>query len=442
MVGSYDLRLVALSVVVAIFASYTALELAGRVSQAHGKSSWLWLVGGAISMGTGIWSMHFIGMLAFDLPVPIAYDASITLLSMAIAIVVSGLALFVVRSPALTRQNVTVGATLMGVGICAMHYTGMHAMQMSPPIVYHPPLFIASVIIAIMASFAALWIAFRLRHGRSGTAIVAKLGSAVVMGLAITGMHYTGMAAAQFAPDSVCLALDSTGGMQNAALAMIVGIVTISILTITLGISALDAHFAAHTAKLADSLKFANEQLRAVALYDSLTGLANRMLLDDRMAQTAARAERTGKSFAVMFVDLDRFKTVNDSHGHRVGDDLLKSVARRLSSCIRKADTVARTGGDEFVIILGDIGEAKEVAMVGNKILDELSRPFFIEKHELEISCSIGISVYPKDGKDLSTLMVNADLAMYHAKRGGRNNCRFFAPEMCTPVPPAAPQQT
>jgi diguanylate cyclase (GGDEF)-like protein len=435
MVGVYDITLVALSVVVAIIASYTALELAGRVSEKHGKSSWAWLVGGAISMGTGIWSMHFIGMLAFHLPVPIAYDAGITTLSMAIAILVSGFALFVVRRPALTRQNITVGATLMGVGICAMHYTGMYAMRMSPPIVYHPPLFIASVIIAIVASLAALWIAFQLRHKHSGLAILAKVGSAIIMGLAITGMHYTGMAAAQFAPDSVCLAIDSTGGMGNAALATAIGITTITILGITLGISALDAHFAAHTAKLADSLQAANEQLRNIALYDNLTGLPNRMLLDDRMVQTLSRAERKKESFALMFVDLDKFKPVNDSFGHGVGDELLKAVALRLTGCIRKADTVARTGGDEFVIVLSEIREAKDAAMVCKKLLDELSRPFFVAGHELGISCSIGISVYPIDGKTVNTLMINADAAMYHAKRGGRNSYRFFGPEVRASAP-------
>jgi NO-binding membrane sensor protein with MHYT domain len=107
-------------------------------------------------MGSGIWSMHFVGMLAFHLPVAVAYDAATTILSMVIAIVVSGLALFVVRRPTLTGQNITIGATLMGVGICAMHYTGMYAMRMSPPIEYHPPLFIASVLIAIVASLAAV----------------------------------------------------------------------------------------------------------------------------------------------------------------------------------------------------------------------------------------------------------------------------------------------
>ena len=192
MTGNYDLQLVALSLIVAIIASYTALELAGRVSQTQGKSSRVWLVGGSVSMGSGIWSMHFIGMLAFRLPIAVAYDSTTTILSMVIAIVVSGLALFVVNRPTLTGQNITIGATLMGVGICAMHYVGMFAMRMSPPIEYDPPLFLASVFIAIVASFAALWIAFQLRQKGFGVAFFAKLGSAAVMGIAITGMRYTG----------------------------------------------------------------------------------------------------------------------------------------------------------------------------------------------------------------------------------------------------------
>src|SRR5262245_10252909 len=141
MSGYYDFKLVALSLVIASIASYTALELAGRVNQAKGRSSWFWLIGGAVAMGIGIWSMHFVGMLAFHLPIPVAYDAPTTMLSMAIAIVVSGPGLYVASRPTLTGPNVTAGATLMGIGISAMHYTGMHAMRMSPAIEYHPPLF-------------------------------------------------------------------------------------------------------------------------------------------------------------------------------------------------------------------------------------------------------------------------------------------------------------
>lgn len=428
--GTYDLQLVALSLIVAIIASYTALELAGRISQKQGRSSWSWLAGGAVSMGSGIWSMHFIGMLAFHLPIGVAYDVAATLVSMAIAIVVSAVALFVVRRPRMSGKNIAAGAMLMGVGISAMHYTGMYAMLMSPPLRYDPRLFVASVLIAIVASLAALWIAYRLRHKAFGVAFLAKLGSATLMGFAIAGMHYTGMAAARFAPDSICLAADSTAGMTSAALALTIGITTIGILAMTLVLSALDAHFAAHSAGLAQSLQVANAQLRDLALCDSLTGLPNRMLLEDRMTQAVTNAERRRNSFALMFVDLDRFKPVNDTFGHGVGDELLKSVAQRLSGCIRKADTVARTGGDEFVVVLGEISERRDAAMVGNKILDELSRPFFISGHEVSISASIGISVYPDDGRDLILLKENADVAMYEAKRSGRNALCYFAPGM------------
>ncbi len=442
MTATYSLQLVALSLIVAIFASYTALELAGRVSQKRGRGSWYWLVGGAISMGTGIWSMHFIGMLAFHLPVAVAYDAVPTMLSMAIAIGVSGLALLVLKRPTVTERHIAVGGTLMGVGISAMHYTGMHAMRMSPAIEYDPPLFIASVGIAIAASFAALWIAIQLRQKDFGVAFLAKLGSATLMGLAITGMHYTGMAAARFAPGSFCLSVSSTGGMTTAALALTIGAATLCILVITLGVAALDAHAAARAVKRADTLQTVNEQLSSLALYDSLTGLPNRMLLDDRMAKAADSAGRGRTSFGLMFIDLDRFKPVNDSFGHAVGDELLKAVAKRLVGCVRKADTVARTGGDEFVVVLSEIDDPKDAAMVAGKILDELSRPFFLDRHEVCISGSIGISVYPTDARDVVLLKANADQAMFYAKRNGRSNFRFFAPGMRaqTPVPDHEPR--
>jgi diguanylate cyclase (GGDEF)-like protein len=433
--GVYDLRLVALSVVVAAIASYTALDLAGRISAKHGAGWRLWLLGGAFSMGTGIWSMHFIGMLAFRLPVPIAYDIPLNSLSWVLAVAVSGIALLVVRRPEMTGGNLSVGAALMGVGIGTMHYTGMAAMRMSPPIRYDPLLFVASILIAIVASLAALAIAFQLRKKYSGTAIFARLGSAIVMGLAIAGMHYTGMAAAQFAPDSICLAAGTRGGLDNATLAFIVGLGTMSVLALTLVISAFDAHFAAHTARLADSLQAANDQLRNIALHDKLTGLPNRFLLDDRLEQAVYRAGRNGGRFALLFVDLDRFKPVNDSFGHRIGDELLKSVAQRLKDCVRKGDTVARTGGDEFVIVLNEMGKSADAASVSGKVLEALTRPFHIEGNELGISCSIGISVFPEDGGDITTLMINADKAMYHAKKTGRSNFQFFGPGIATAKP-------
>jgi NO-binding membrane sensor protein with MHYT domain len=258
--GYYSPGLVALSIAIAILASYTALDLASRVGESNSspRRRAAWLIAGAISMGSGIWSMHFIGMLAFHLPIPVAYDVLITAVSLIIAIAVSAVALFVLRRPKWRWNHVLVGATLMGVGISAMHYTGMGALRMSPGIRYDPALFLVSIAIAFAASFAALVIAFRLRGSLSRFAIIAKLGSAGVMGLAIIGMHYTAMAAAHFASGSICRAA-AASGITNTTLAFTTGGFAVAIMTLTLVLSTLDGHFAAKNARLAESLRIARD---------------------------------------------------------------------------------------------------------------------------------------------------------------------------------------
>lgn len=572
MMGLYDLHLVALSLIVAIIASYTTIELAGRVSQRHGKSTWAWLVGGALSMGIGIWSMHFVAMLAFHLPGAMAYDAAITKLSLAIAILVSGWALFVVSRPTLRGRNIAAGAVLMGVGIGAMHYTGMYAMRMSPPIHYHPPLVIASVAIAIGASFVGLRIAFRLRRVDFGGALVAKLGGATVMGIAIAGMHYTGMEAAQFAPGSISLAVDSSGGMPSGTLAMAIGIATIGILIITLVTAALDAQLAGHAQlerrvlERTQELRQANDglrtevalrkeaeghlgiygevfrgtgeaviitdvdgkvieinpayqratghsredvvgkilhlpaqgpnpeeffedlwrelkaqgywageimdrrndgesfpcwavfnavrdehgkpvqyvcvmrditklkqnesQLEKLAFHDSLTGLPNRTLFKDRLHVAMESAARQKSLLGVIYLDLDRFKYVNDTLGHPAGDRLLVEISQRIDGCLRSADTLARMGGDEFTILLPHLAAEADAVQIAERIIKAVGEAVHLDDVAVYVGASIGISYFPKDGRDAETMQKNADLAMYEAKEGGRGQYRVFSPEM------------
>ena len=167
-----------------------------------------------------------------------------------------------------------------------------------------------------------------------------------------------------------------------------------------------------------------------LAHYDVLTGLPNRILFQDRVNQAIASTERNGRAVALLFLDLDRFKSVNDSLGHEVGDKLLKSVAGRLKGCVRKVDTVARLAGDEFVLVLPDIVGGDHVSVVAENILESMKVPFSIEGHSLSISASIGAAVYPNDGRDFQTLIRNADSAMYHAKKTGRNKFQFYTEEM------------
>ncbi len=202
MVGSYNYHLVTLSVLIAIFASYVALELAARITAARGRVRLAWLAGGAIAMGVGIWSMHYIGMLAFSLPVPVLYDWPTVLLSLIAAVFASAVALFVVSRKTMGWPQALAGSAIMGGGIATMHYTGMAAMRLPAMCSYDPRLLILSVVLAIVISLVALWLTFRLREDVIGS-FLWKVGTAVVMGAAIPVMHYTGMAAARFTPSAI-----------------------------------------------------------------------------------------------------------------------------------------------------------------------------------------------------------------------------------------------
>jgi diguanylate cyclase (GGDEF)-like protein/PAS domain S-box-containing protein len=178
------------------------------------------------------------------------------------------------------------------------------------------------------------------------------------------------------------------------------------------------------------SIKEAQDKLTYTAHHDALTGLPNRLLFRDRLEQALATARRTGEGVALLFVDLDRFKLINDTLGHEAGDLLLQAVAQRLVACMREEDTVARMGGDEFVVIQRGIGQPDDAALLATRMLTEINRPVSLAGHEIVASLSIGIGLYPQDGSDASTLLKNADAAMYRAKERGRNCYQYYANEM------------
>ena len=431
--GSYNLYLVALSLVVAMFASYTALDLAARIRSLRGSRKRLqWLMGGAAAMGMGIWSMHFIGMLAFRMPIELGYDPLITACSMLIAIVISGFALYVVTLDELSRTRLAAGGVLMGLGVAAMHYTGMAALRMRPAIVYSAGLFWASIGIAIAASWVALWISFQLRDGEQQYVLVKRCAAGFVMGLAIAGMHYTGMAAANFTMGSVCAASNS---VSTGWLAFTVAGAALLVLPMTLMYSMLDARYDLQEFRLKASLEkeelnaslaHANKRLLIMATEDALTGLPNRTALIERTEEAIGRSRRSGLPFTVMFMDMDGFKSINDSLGHSAGDRLLKAVSLRLMEGVRDGDTVARLGGDEFVVLLEGIGSHQEVAPIAEGLLRQMREEFVVDGTRLRVTASIGIAAYPRDGSSVEDLLKNADVAMYEAKQNGRNTFRYF----------------
>jgi diguanylate cyclase (GGDEF)-like protein len=435
---SYDPWIVTASVLIASFASYVTLDLTRRVRSQERRAARAWWIGGSLAMGTGIWSMHFVGMLAYSLPIELGYTTGLTLLSWVAAVAVSALALHIAAAGELTAARLGGGALAMGAGICAMHYTGMAALDMQPGIVWDWGLVAVSALIAVGASAAALLIFFWLRGVDARRGVAYQAAAALVMGLAISGMHYTGMAAAQFGAGSLCL---SAGQLSGGQLGEFVVLATLALLGMTLFTSTLDARMQSRTAQLAASLQSANQELQRRAFLDPLTELPNRLLLEDRLAHALARAGRLpeegskgrlgpqGQRIALLFIDLDGFKPVNDSLGHAAGDQVLKEVARRLQALVRDSDTVARLGGDEFVLLLEDVADVAACAALAHRLVQRLAEPVMLGDKPQHISASVGIAVYPEHGPG-ERLMANADAAMYAAKRAGGSTYALFQSHM------------
>jgi diguanylate cyclase (GGDEF)-like protein len=419
----YNSWLVGLSVLVAIIVSYTALRLAARVAATELSFARAWLAAGSLAMGFGIWTMHFVGMLAFSLPVPLTYTIPTTAGSLAIAVVTSGFALSITSGAQLTLARLSGAALLMGTGIAGMHYMGMSAIPIFPGIRYDPWLVVLSIYIAVAASFVALWLFFRLRHGKSVQKTLARIAAAVVMGLAISGMHYTGMAASRFTAGAFC-----RGGVRldQPWLAASIGILAVGVLIVTLVTALYDSHRQSRARNHLRNLEEVNARLQHQATHDALTGLPNRVLFTERVNQEIIGTPGKERAFAIFALDLDRFKVINDTLGHAVGDQLLQQVSRRLAGVVRLEDTVARSGGDEFLIMICNIEARGGAAAVAAAIGAQVDREYEIDTVVVHTSASIGGTVYPADGSTTDVLIARADEAMYFAKQNGRNTFHAF----------------
>jgi diguanylate cyclase (GGDEF)-like protein len=426
MIGTYNSLVVLFSLLVAILASYTALELSGRIPMLRTPTQRrLWLAGGALALGMGIWSMHFIGMLAFQLPIAIGYDVTLTLASGLLAVSVSYVALRLVASSALDWRRLGVGGALLGLGIGGMHYLGMASMRMQPAIKYNPLGVACSLLLAMIAATAALWIAQRLRAEQRHL-LAKRLGAAVAMGLAIAGMHYLGMAAASFAVDAIC---GAASAIDAGALGSAVSVLSVVVLLVTLLLSALDAKLHRRTQLLSGSIRQLNSRLLHLATHDALTGLPNRLTIGQLIEHAMGDARRHKRHLALLYLDLDGFKAINDSLGHAFGDELLKAVADRLRENLHE-DRVARIGGDEFIAVIERLQSHTAAAQAAEAILWRLQENFIVRGTTLQVTPSIGIAMYPGDGDTVDDLIAHADVAMYGAKEGGRNGFRFFELDM------------
>ncbi|MFA1017663.1 putative bifunctional diguanylate cyclase/phosphodiesterase [Enterobacter sp. SAT-E-asb] len=423
---SWDPVLIAISYLVAFIASFVALDSAGKIPLSSRKAALFWRMAGGISLGIGIWSMHFIGMLSMQMPMMMSYDLWLTLASLGVAVVASATALNIaVAGKKRSLFRPIVATAILSAGVVSMHYTGMAALMLDGSIIWDRRIVGLSVVIAVVASGTALWLAFRLRD--KGV-FIERLLAALVMAAAICAMHYTGMSAAHYPEMSHTL----PGGIGELGLSIWVSVTTLCLLGVMLIISLVDSH--RRTGRLTDNLRQLNRQLELQARFDALTGLANRHQMDIRMQDCLRSALLGNRQFAVIFLNVDHFKRVNDTWGHSVGDELLIAVAQRITARLTREMTLARLGGDAFILLVPECDDDKLNALL-TSLLGDVRRPLSICGHTLSTTISAGVSLYPQDGETLHELKLKADAALHHVKEDGRNGWAIYRAEMSTAIP-------
>ncbi|MCU6305388.1 putative bifunctional diguanylate cyclase/phosphodiesterase [Enterobacter quasiroggenkampii] len=423
---SWDPVLIAISYLVAFIASFVALDSAGKIPLSSRKAALFWRMAGGISLGIGIWSMHFIGMLSMQMPMMMRYDLWLTLASLGVAVIASTTALDIaVAGKKRSLFRPIVATAILSAGVVSMHYIGMAALMLDGSIIWDRRIVGLSVVIAVVASGTALWLAFRLRD--KGV-FIERLLAALVMAAAICAMHYTGMSAAHYPEMSHTL----PGGIGELGLSIWVSVTTLCLLGVMLIISLVDSH--RRTGRLTDNLRQLNRQLELQARFDALTGLANRHQMDIRMQDCLRSALLSNRQFAVIFLNVDHFKRVNDTWGHSVGDELLITVAQRITSRLTREMTLARLGGDAFILLVPECDDDKLNALLAS-LLEDVRRPLSICGHMLSTTISAGVSLYPQDGETLHELKLKADAALHHVKDDGRNGWAHYRSEMSTAIP-------
>ncbi len=406
----------------ASLAGYVALDMARRVVANPGHADHAWLAGGALALGTGLWSIHFIGLSGDVLPFGIGYGGPVTLAAWAVAVLGSGLALKVgmVRAPGWAR--LLAAGTVLGSGVFATFTLCFVGMRISPSFAWQP-LWAAGVLAsATLGGLLALGMTLHLKH-RFGR-VPRQVAGAVVFGVALSGSHVMSTLAARVPFDAV--SSNHFSSASNGTLALLASVGTAALLLLLLLLSVIEA-------RMTRALHQAIGRIDEVARTDTLTALPNRMSFDQRLEAAAAQADRKGMPLALLFVALDGFKPINDSFGRRVGDLALQEIAERLKGLARSGDSVARVGGDEFVLLMVRDAHKDGAAKMAQRVLTAMAEPCELEGRQAVVSCSVGVVLYPQHGGQ-TTAMLHADAAARAVKRSGGATYAFFEQYMLNGV--------
>ncbi|HDR9765753.1 TPA: EAL domain-containing protein [Burkholderia cepacia ATCC 25416] len=389
--------------------SWVTARLFQRTVNTSGMQRLGWQVLTAISAGVAIWCTHFIAMLGFDAGAPVQFDLPLTLVSLLIAVGGSTIG-FALTTCRIVRIAPALGGAIVGVAIVLMHYTGMLAWRVEGIVSWDIGYLVASVLLAMTLAALALHLALR----PSPYAVNQMAG---VLSLAILALHFTGMSALRITP----LTLDGAWTDVNTLRPLALAVAGTSLVIVCTGL----VSYVIDSNVRAESL----EHLRRLALSDMLTGLPNRASFNERLDLEIALAQEQGTKLALIGIDLNRFKEINDLRGHHAGDEVLRILARRMSNVLREGEFVARIGGDEFAALCR-MGDDTRLMDLLERLEPALFKPVRLDDYEVVPGASFGVAIYPDDAATKAILINNADLAMYRAKGSVAQSVCFYEPAM------------
>jgi len=407
-VTEHNIWLVLLAAIVCIAGSFVTMRLFDRAQRTDGAQRLGWIFQTASAAGSSVWCTHFVAILAYDPRTSVAFDPMLTIGSLAIAIC-GFTAGFWIAANSKQRRVTILGGAVIGLTIPAMHYVGMAAYHISGIVEWDAAYIAGSVALSVVLSTAALMIALRTEEPQS--LYIATLG----LVLAIVLLHFTGMAAVSVTP----LTSEGTDGIVLEAMA--VAITGVSLFIVGSGVASymIDSQ----------SRNQSTQRLRYMALNDSLTGLPNRTSFGERLDSELARVQTEGLRLAVIGLDLNRFKEINDLRGHIAGDQALKVIAKRLRNCVRAGEFIARIGGDEFAAVKAFHDRSELLDFVG-RLESAFDDSLQIGDFTTRVGASIGVAVFPEDGTTAQTLLANSDFAMYRAKADPTSAVCFYDSEL------------
>ncbi|NIK50137.1 diguanylate cyclase (GGDEF)-like protein [Variibacter gotjawalensis] len=410
LVTDHNLWLVSLAAIICVLGSAITFSLYQRARERSGsqKNGWTFLT--AVAAGSSIWCTHFIAMLAYNSAAPVTFDPIFTMVSLIVAIAGCGIG-FGISAFNKDGYLPEVSGAIVGLSVACMHYTGMAAYHVAGIVDWDTAYVAASVILAASISALAVRVAVRSKYRHSLAVAVA------LFVVSIVALHFTGMAAVAVTP----LGGHGDESSQQAFAAIAVAVASVGLMVVGTGVASymIDERTAAETVN----------HLRRLALNDALTGLPNRVHLNEYLNKELARAEQNSWSLAVVGIDLNHFKEINDLRGHAAGDQTLKVIGERLASLLQPGEFAARVGGDEFAAIKRFAG-TNELHEFVARLETALTLPIAFDDFEAVTGGSIGVALYPQDGRETEVLLSNADLAMYRAKIVPDSSVCFYEKEM------------